>query len=370
MALPKTKEWFIERSIATHGATYDYSLVDYKNSQTKVTIICKTHGAFTKSPSKHIIGQGCQKCAFESKAKNLRRSKDDILCEFKRAHGDRYIYNMNEYVDTSSKITITCKIHGDFLQAPHKHIAGNGCNLCGNESISSSQASKLENVISKFISIHGDKYDYSRVLYKNAKTKVEIKCKFHGLFLQEPDKHLHGNGCPSCANEKRNDNKKISIHDFISRSKAVHREVEFDYSIVDYKNNNTKVKIICPIHGVFEQVPASHLVGNGCPNCAKTGFNSSSPAFVYVLVSTDEGAMKIGITNSIKNRTGKLSRNTPFEFDVLSTRSFALGSDAQRCEKDLHSMFSSCGFYGFDGATEWFKYDGRIADILSEWKRI
>ena len=45
---------------------------------------------------------------------------------------------------------------------------------------------------------HGNKYDYSRVSYKKAKTKVEIVCKKHGPFLQTPDSHLSGRGCRKC----------------------------------------------------------------------------------------------------------------------------------------------------------------------------
>ena len=44
---------------------------------------------------------------------------------------------------------------------------------------------------------------------------------------------------------------------------------QYDYSLVRYVNNHTKVKIICPIHGVFEQTPDSHLQGAGCPRCGR-----------------------------------------------------------------------------------------------------
>lgn len=47
--------------------------------------------------------------------------------------------------------------------------------------------------------IHSDRYDYSKVVYKNSKTKVEIICRDHGSFLQRPHSHWNGQGCKKCA---------------------------------------------------------------------------------------------------------------------------------------------------------------------------
>ena len=60
--------------------------------------------------------------------------------------------------------------------------------------------------------------------------------------------------------------KRLTTNEFISRSKKIHSD-KYDYSLVEYKNNVTKVKIICPIHGIFEQTPKSHIKGRGCPKC-------------------------------------------------------------------------------------------------------
>jgi len=55
-----------------------------------------------------------------------------------------------------------------------------------------------EEFIEKAKEVHGDRYDYSKVNYKNAKEKVIILCKKHGEFLQNSHNHLCGNGCPKC----------------------------------------------------------------------------------------------------------------------------------------------------------------------------
>jgi len=124
---------------------------------------------------------------------------------------------------------------------------------------------KLNNVsfIERCISLHGDRYDYSLIEYKNFKIKVIIICKEHGLFDQSPQTHLEGSGCPKCGGKK-----KLTTSEFIKKSNEVHSN-QFDYSLVEYKNNREKVKIICREHGVFEQIPFTHMNGTGCHKCKK-----------------------------------------------------------------------------------------------------
>lgn len=127
-----------------------------------------------------------------------------------------------------------------------------------------------EEFIKKAKEVHGETtYDYTRVVYLNLKTKVEILCHKHGPFLQSPDKHLYRKqGCTKCGIERNIKNRSSTAEKFIEKSKAVHGE-RYDYSKVNYINNSTKVEIICPIHGSFWQGPTNHFIGkNGCPECA------------------------------------------------------------------------------------------------------
>jgi len=110
--------------------------------------------------------------------------------------------------------------------------------------------------------IHGDKYDYSLTNYVSAHKKVKIICKQHGVFEQKAWNHLHNDGCPICYGTK-----KYTKEEFIEKSNKTHLN-KYDYSLVDYVNNSTKVKIICNQHGVFEQSPSSHVSQrHGCPSC-------------------------------------------------------------------------------------------------------
>ena len=120
---------------------------------------------------------------------------------------------------------------------------------------------KKEEFIERAKKVHGDKYDYSEVVYRDNKTKIRIICPIHGEFEQRPNNHLSGQGCPYCGGTK-----KLTTEEFINRAKKIHND-KYDYSKVIYTGWNNKVKIICPIHGEFEQIPFDHLRGHGCVKC-------------------------------------------------------------------------------------------------------
>ena len=116
--------------------------------------------------------------------------------------------------------------------------------------------------INKAKLIHGERYDYDNVEYIKSNIKIKIICPIHGEFEQSPNNHLKGSGCKKCANE----NQTKTNEDFINKSLLIHKG-KYDYSLVKYVNTETKVKIICPIHGEFEQKPKKHLEGQGCHSC-------------------------------------------------------------------------------------------------------
>jgi len=104
-----------------------------------------------------------------------------------------------EYINTTVKVKIICKEHGAFLQLPGKHLMGHGCKKCIKYKLRLAFGSSKEEFIKKSKLQHGDRYDYSKVEYINAHKKVIIICPKHGYFLQEPNSHINGCGCPRCA---------------------------------------------------------------------------------------------------------------------------------------------------------------------------
>jgi len=237
--------------------------------------------------------------------------------------GDKYKYllfegdkNKNDYID------IICPIHGNFNQRIINHLRGFGCVNCGG-----SKKLTLEEFIKRSHDIHGDKYNYDKVVLKNVTTNVIIVCPIHGDFEQKPIKHMSGQGCSLCIGNKKltleqfinratknwdgfykyhlikeyvNCDSKVPIecpvhgvfwqspyshlkykcrkcaddhtaylnnfNDVICKFKEIHGD-KYDYSLVKYSGLNYKINIICSLHGVFDQTPYSHICGRGCPKC-------------------------------------------------------------------------------------------------------
>ena len=117
--------------------------------------------------------------------------------------------------------------------------------------------------------VHGNRYDYSKVEYINAHTKICIICPTHGEFWQKPNAHLNGCGCPKCKAKAISERQMSSRDEFIKKANIIHGN-KYDYSKVKYVDSQTKVCIICPIHGEFWQRPTSHLRGQGCPTCSES----------------------------------------------------------------------------------------------------
>ena len=265
---------FIKKAKEVHGDKYDYSKVDYVNNNTKVCIICPIHGEFFYEPKQHLISNGCPKCA-----KNKKLNTKDFIEKAKEVHGDKYDYSKVEYVNNNTKVCIICPIHGEFWQMPQNHInQKQGCSKCSHRSFKYT----TKEIISKAKEVHGDKYDYSKVEYINSDTKVCIICPIHGEFWQKMSKHVNNKeGCPNCAK-----NKKLNTKDFIEKAKEVHGN-KYDYSKVEYINTDTKVCIICKEHGEFWQTPHQHLNGSGCKNCAEIKNISETKLFNFLNENLD-----------------------------------------------------------------------------------
>ena len=251
----KTTEIFIQEAQDIHGDKYDYSLVEYKKSNIKIKIICKKHRIlFEQIPSSHLIGNGgCQKCKGELLHKNNIKTKEQFIKEAKDIHGDKYDYSLVEYNGAHKKIKIICKIHGVFQQKPSNHTnLKQCCPKCVNNNIKST----TEIFISKAKKVHGDKYDYSLVEFKNNKTNVKIICDGK-IYEKSPKSHLKGIKFKSITNAE-----------FIEKSNKIHN-YKYDYSLVEFDNTKDMIKIICPIHGIFEQRLSSHYEC-GCPICSES----------------------------------------------------------------------------------------------------
>ena len=144
-----TKEEFIKEATEKHGDKYNYDKVDYKDSKTKVCIICPEHGEFWQEANSHLRGVGCPKCSG-----NYIPTTEEWIVSARKVHGDKYDYSNAHYVNALTKITIRCPKHGNFEQAPHDHAKGCGCPKCN--------LSHLERSMMIYLDENGITYDYQK----------------------------------------------------------------------------------------------------------------------------------------------------------------------------------------------------------------
>ena len=156
--------------------------------------------------------------------------------------------------------------------------------------------------INKSKTVHGNKYDYSEVVYINRRHKVIIICPLHGEFKQGPSAHLQGDGCPACGYDI------IAAKcrsDFLAQAAKINGG-KYDYSLVDYRNKHTKVEILCPEHGPFWQKPHNHINSKqGCPICARQ-FRIPTSDFVSRAVEVHGNKYDYSISN-YDGRKSKIS---------------------------------------------------------------
>ena len=257
---------FIKKARNVHGDKYDYSKSLYLGSREKIEIICPLHGSFFQLATNHLSGKGCKECSKIQVIKNQSSNTEDFINKARNVHGDIYDYSLVDYENNHTQVEIICTEHGKFLQSPKDHLSGKGCSSCGKEKTKSRLMLSKDEFIKRANEVHGNKYDYSLVNYKDTRTKIEIICKEHGSFFQSPNKHMQGNGCPACGRERTAEHNFLTLDDFIRKAKNVHGD-KYDYSKSLYTGADNKLEIICEKHGKFEQTPHNHLKGTNCPSC-------------------------------------------------------------------------------------------------------
>ena len=201
MSHRKTTEEFVTEANIIHNGKYDYSKVEYVRAHSKVCIICQKHGEFWQEPNQHLKGYGCPKCSGK-----YQWTTNEWIKEASKRNNSFYTYEKTHYINKSTKVIVTCPIHGDFKIIPYDHLCGHGCPKC-----SEKYHYTTNEWIEKANNVHCGKYDYSKTKYVNSTSKICIICPKHGEFSQNPSHHLSGVGCPMCGNVSRLENKTKEI---------------------------------------------------------------------------------------------------------------------------------------------------------------
>ena len=275
--MPKrlTTEEFIKKAKKIHGDKYDYIKVDYHSINSPVEIICPIHGRFTQKPSSHLNGHDCYECGKIKNKEPITHTKDNVINRFFDVHGYKYDYSKVDYINANTDIIIICPEHGEFQMKPSVHYREKrGCVKCKPNPLYGKlyHNRRTEKWISNIKSVWGNDYfDFSETEYINTRTNINVKCNKHQeSFHTKPMILSSGKGgCYKCIEERyRKKHKEKMTPTFIKKASKIHGNY-YDYSLVDYHNSQTPVKIICPIHGIFEQLPNCHINEKcGCQMCS------------------------------------------------------------------------------------------------------
>lgn len=268
-------------------------------------------------------------------------TKETFIERSNKKHNNKYDYSKVVYINSTTKVTIICPIHGKFSQTPAVHMKAElGCKKCANESTGNRCRDTFKLFKEKAEGIHKNKYDYSKVIYKHAGSKVTIVCPEHGEFKQAPSMHISGQGCPKCGRIRTEAARRLTKNKFIEKAIKIHGDA-YTYSKVEYINNSTKVNILCNgCNTYFLQSPDDHMGGHGCPTCCKYSIKLDKPVTFYILkLSYDTPIYKIGITNKdVKTRYQSDNPNKIID-EVLLEISFLDGYDVVLLEKEVKNKF-------------------------------
>lgn len=295
-----TQEEFINKAINIHSNKYDYSLLKYINSKTKILVKCNTCNiTIQQFPSAHLIYKECWNC-------HKLNLHNNFVNRSKEKHGNKFEY-LTEYTgnNNNSKITFKCNICLVIsTQFINNHLQGLGCKSCWLNDIRATQ----QEFINKAIKIHGDNFDYAQVEYINESTKIKIKCNTClTIFEQTPGAHIHHrHKCKRC----NINNQTKTLEEFIKHSKLVHGN-KYDYSLTEYINAHTNVKIKCnKCKNVFNQTPRNHAV-KGCPIC---NFSKGEEKCLEILQNSN---FVKEIIPQFKFKDCKNKLPLPFDFKVI-----------------------------------------------------
>lgn len=186
--------------------------------------------------------------------------------------------------------------------------------------------------------------------YNNQHSKANVKCDVDGFEWGSTVSNLvnGGHGCPQCAGQRRWTPKE--------RIEQINKleGIEFVSWVCGYENHKSKANVKCATygHGWSASIHNLVIVGTGCPNCEKSGYDQSKKGTLYALRSECGRYVKVGISNRHNERIKDMERNTPFSFSCIEQIS-GDGSKIAELEKYLHNKYERAGFVGFDGCTEW-----------------
>jgi len=291
--IAKQFDKFKDKADKKFGDKFKYIQSSFVNTNTPISIICDKGHSFKRDPDVHLVSTtGCPVCykelqskireekkiAIKNKPKYVRATKPlSYFIERVESKFGKHIFDFSQtiYHNQISPVTVRCIKHDFYFtkKRASKLLESKGCPKCSAEQKAIASRLTEEQFIEKSKNQFGTKYDYSNLNYIKTRADIKIRCIEHDHWFTTSGKnHIDSDlgGCKYCIGEMISRNSVSNTEKFVEQATLIH-DTRYGYALVDYKTAKDNVKIICHKHGVFNQMPATHLNGGGCIFCTTWG---------------------------------------------------------------------------------------------------
>lgn len=322
----------------------------YRNNRSNAVMQCDNGHNWSASVSNLLDhGKGCPKCA-----RVYRYTSEEREAQLNAIANMKFVRWADGYTNVRSKAVMLCDKGHEWSASSGHLLNGRGCPKCAKVYRYSTE--EIEAELRLLPNMH-----FSNLLgkYENGNSKAVMRCD-HGHKWEARIRHLlrSGSRCPVCAG-----NLHVPAQTREAQLQAL-PGVDFIRWHSGFLNINSKAVMACSEGHEWAASICSLLRGHGCPSCAKSGYDPSKPGTLYALRHENGSHIKIGVSNVYAQRLLQLRRATPFEFEPVALHSSDDGRAIAELEKAFHLNFESSGFTGFDGATEWLKFNQEILSIM------
>jgi hypothetical protein len=262
----KQQSW-VSLAIQLHGNKYDYSQVEFINSKTPVTVICKIHGAWQCQPSLHVSERhkrGCPACGGSQK-----KTTEQFIQESNIKHEGAYDYSKVKYVNSHTNVEIICPKHGSFSQSPTSHLTKSGCPDCSKvKRLKADRQKSLDSIQKRLHAKTSGGVQMVEETFVKINADATFVCEKHGEFTRIVNAALYNpNTCLECFKESESSNLREQIDVELNLNKKLKDGITYE-PFVYVGSKKTSIKFNCPAHGQWSVLHAS-IVSNGinCPKC-------------------------------------------------------------------------------------------------------
>lgn len=261
------KEDYIKECVEKYGNRYSYILLPEEFGCTdRIPLICPIHGEFLTTARNHKnSGSGCPYCGKEKAKSKNTTSLDEFKRKVEEVHGDKFIVIDETYVKTSDYVVIKCNTCGNTFKITGRNLlAGYGCPHCHPfpKKLTHQEFVEKLNKLMPNLEVLSE--------YKSTRDKITIRCKIHDYtFTTTPKRLFAGNNCQKCYDERRGETNRKDVETLLEELGRIN-DYTYPYIESEYKNNKSKLTVICPEHGEFKMSANKLLKGQKCSKCSCT----------------------------------------------------------------------------------------------------